>query len=139
MQAHIELEGGEVLAAAFRHAPEIVAQELKPMSDAALLLLVSDLKRYPTALPDSSYVRTLNLGRTWAAANPEWRTVAAGFEGSIGNSTPYGPYVQGAGSQAAVHAGRWTTDEEAIDVNYDAIKGYFERGAQNIAARLGGD
>lgn len=138
MHVQIELIGDDVLVTAFRRAPEIVAHELKPVSDAALLLLVSDLKRYPPELPGSSYVRTLTLGRTWSAATPEWKTVSRGFEGSVGNSTPYGPFVQGAGFQADMHAGRWTTDEEAIDANYDAIKAYFERGAQNIADRLGG-
>lgn len=138
MKLEMELIGDDEIVAALRQSPQIVGQEAKKASDASLLMLVGDLKQYPPAPPASAYVRTMTLGRTWAAASPAWKTTGSGFEGRIGNPTPYAPEVQGQGTQARVHRGRWRTDEDVIEGNYDRIKAYFAAAAQRIVNRLGG-
>lgn len=138
MRLDMELQGDEALTAALRQASQIVGQEAQKASDASLLLVAADLKQYPQEPPGSSYVRTLTLGRTWAAADPEWQAAPSGFEGKIGNPTPYGPYVESQEHQAAVHQGRWPTDEGVLASNFNRIKAHFEAAARRIVRRLGG-
>jgi hypothetical protein len=128
------------LAAAFRAAPAFAEQEMRKASDASLYLVVATLKEYPPERPGQTYVRTRLLGRTWQAARPTWQAAANGFQGRVGNATPYGPRVQQEGNQAAVHQGRWTTDAQALEQNRDGIDEQFvganQRTLQHIAEAI---
>jgi hypothetical protein len=57
------------------------------------------------------YQRTGGLGRSWTH-----RVTGAGVEfvGNVGTNIKYAKWVQSAEKQAAVHQGRWRTDEQAI-------------------------
>lgn len=136
MEFDLELEGDEALIYALSQSPIIVGQEMKKASDASLILLAGEMKDYPPAPADSWYIRTLTLGRTWSAQSPEWQAAGNGFFGSIANPTPYGPKVQSAQQQARVHRGRWDTDEDVLEYNYEKIKAQFEAGAKRVVNRL---
>ena len=76
------------------------------------------LKVYPSPPANSSYRRTGTLGRRWTT-RPYRQAGLVGRE--VGNNTWYGPYVQSQQTQARVHQGRWSTDEQAIRRQTDSI------------------
>lgn len=76
----------------------------------------SFLKRYPPQPPNSRYRRTGTLGRKWTFAV---RRKLFGIETLFGNNTLYAPDVQGQGTQAEIHAGRWQTDQDMLDQKGD--------------------
>jgi hypothetical protein len=94
-----------------------------------------DLADYPSPPSGSTYDRTGDLGRAWTAPRPQ--ATMNGITGTIGNAVRsrrggrrYAPYVQKGRSQpkphqADIHAGRWTTDEEALKKNQPAIERDF--------------
>ena len=70
-------------------------------------VLLLDIAKYPPALPDSTYKRTGTLGKGWKTAVSQDPLGAV-----VGNPTAYGPYVQDADKQAAIHRGRWQTTKD---------------------------
>jgi len=48
------------------------------------------------------------------------------IEARVGNNTEYGPLVGSKQFQAEAHKGRWTTDEQAIELERDAIEKDFQ-------------
>lgn len=138
MDVDIELEGADPLLAAFAQSPQIVGQEMEKANKASLIMLAGEMKDYPPAPADSSYTRTLTLGRVWSTATPSWQTMSNGFWGDIRNPTPYGPRVQAQGFQAQVHRDRWQTDEQVLEANYERVKEQFEAGAVRVVNRLEG-
>jgi hypothetical protein len=87
------------------------------------------LATYPSPPPASTYKRTGNLGRSWTS---RISTSANQLEGSVGNAVrgprgrAYGPFVQGARTQASIHRGRWITDEQALDQERPSIERDFK-------------
>jgi len=137
MSASVEVSGLNALVAALQEFPEIAAPELKKAAEAALLAMVDPISLYPAEPPESEYTRTFTLGRAWHAAVPEFDQVAeSGFEASLANPTPYGPYVQDSEMQAAVHRGRWQTDAEVMEANLAQTEQYFETALQNVATAI---
>lgn len=99
----------------------------KPMTQ-SLALLVDDIATYPPEPANSSYTRTLDLGRFWTSAQYEIGATTGGITGVIGNAVrsrktgrAYGPYVQDADEQAWMHRGRWRTDQDVAERNTPAI------------------
>jgi hypothetical protein len=69
------------------------------------------------------YRRTGNLGRKWTT---HVSTSSNGIEGTVGNNTDYGPYVQSASGQAAYHQGTWNnTDLAVFNRNHAGIERDF--------------
>lgn len=101
---------------------------LEPPMRRAGLRIQAAMAKYPTQRAGSSYRRTGTLGRRWVAPPPE--RSSNGIVQKIGNSTSYGPFVQSQMFQAAVHKGRWQTDEMVLKREQDAIVGDFERAIQ---------
>lgn len=64
------------------------------------------------------YRRTRTLGRLWTT---KVEYINGGVVGTIGNATPYAPYVQSRADQAQIHAGRWGTAEDALENLSDQI------------------
>lgn len=118
---------------ALEHYPDIAQPIMQDAAEAGLLSLIPDLATYPAAIPGSTYRRTGTLGRLWTAARPEWQAIQSGFEASIGNATPYGPWVQDVDMQADLHSRRWTTDQDAVQSHATEIDRYFEDALQKIA------
>jgi hypothetical protein len=122
----IVIVGLDALLAALGEWPEIIRPRLHDAAEAALLSLRDPLGTYPEPPSDSRYRRTYTLGRGWSESVPEFSPEASGFEAEIGNPTPYGPYVQDADTQAAVHQGRWKTIQAIAEQNTEVIEEYFE-------------
>lgn len=116
----ITLEGEEQIQAIVR---EISGDEwLKLPTEEAGATLQEELATYPPPPANSSYVRTGTLGRRWASdtAVKPFRAVAI-----VSNITSYAPFVQGDGTQARIHQGRWRTDVQIVDENTDKIVGFY--------------
>lgn len=132
----VTIDGIDALLAALDAYPDIAGPILADASSAALLGVVPALADYPSPPAGSTYRRTGTLGRLWSAATPEFQTLGGGFEASIGNATPYGPWVQSAGQQASAHRGRWTTDDEAVSRQRAEIDRTFADALQQVADAL---
>lgn len=111
MAEHIIVLNVPEVAAALEQAPERLIPAIEKVAKRWLLRRQAKLARYPSQPPGTRYRRTGTLGRTWTSAQPTWRVSASGFDGRIGNSTPYAPFVQGE-RQARVHQGRWGTVQD---------------------------
>jgi hypothetical protein len=62
------------------------------------------------------YVRTGKLGQRWLRSEAiKITTSDNGIDGTLTNNMDYGPYVQGAATQAGIHQGRWQTDSMAVE------------------------
>jgi hypothetical protein len=133
MSFEIDIEGIQPLLKALAAYPDIAAPIVEQASDVALLSLIPGLANYPAPPTGSAYRRTGTLGRLWSAAQSEWQTIPSGFEASIGNATPYGEWVQGATTQAAIHAGRWSTDQQIVDDHALETEHIYEQALQQIA------
>ena len=137
MSFDVEIQGLAPLLQALDSYPDLVRPEMEQAAEAALLSLIPPLADYPSAPSGSTYRRSGTLGRTWTAARPEFASLQTGFEASIGNATPYGPYVQG-DEQAKVHAGRWKTAQQIAEARRGDIEQYFEKALQRVAQKLEG-
>jgi hypothetical protein len=80
--------------------------------------MAAEAADYPAPPVGSTYVRTETLMRGWLESSPIFDTQATSLLAVLTNSTPYGPFVQGAEDQAAIHQGRWKTT--------DALMGEWE-------------
>jgi hypothetical protein len=70
------------------------------------------------------YRRTMTLQKRWTT-----RVSGSGLGtlmGEVGNVTVYGPFVQKADEQAAIHRGRWRTDEQVATMMAPSIQALFE-------------
>lgn len=69
------------------------------------------------------YRRTGTLGRRWTT---EVSRQGDDLVGKVGNVTAYGPFVQSVDGQAAIHRGRWRTDEQVARLMEPSIQALFE-------------
>lgn len=97
----------------------------RPM-ERSVLLLHADMATYQRRL-SLHYRRTGTLGRRWTTSV---RAESGGLTGTVGNNTPYGPYVQSAQRQAWMHRGVWQTDEDVLNRHRSEIVADFERAIQ---------
>lgn len=137
MSFDITIPGLDALIDGLHHWPDIVRPELEQASSAALLSLVGPLATYPAPPSGSRYRRTGQLGREWTAAQPQFAPQSSGFEASLTNRRPGGPFVQG-DVQAKIHQGRWRTVDEVLAANEQAINSYFDAALQRAADKIGG-
>lgn len=79
------------------------------------------------------YRRTGTLGRRWTTNITG--SGSAEIRGEIGNATEYGPWVQAAESQAAIHQGRWRTDVQVAEMMAGPIQALFEARLQAAMPR----
>lgn len=115
-------------------APELIDEQLKPAVEAGLLGLIPDLADYPPQPAGSKYVRTGTLGREWTSAEPEFKAVGSGFEGRVGNNTPYGPYVQG--EEQAPQNEHWQKADEVAEQHRPDIEKRLEQAVERVTRRL---
>lgn len=73
----------------------------------AVAIVTKQAKIYPPRLPNQKYIRTYKLKRGWRS---EKVTPTRGVVGNRG--VPYAQYVQDSKRQAAIHAGRWNTEQD---------------------------
>jgi hypothetical protein len=133
MSFNITIQNIDPLLEALARYPDIAEPILHDATDRALLNLVPSLAFYPAELPGQRYVRTGNLGSGWTDAQPQWQALSSGFEGTLDNPTPYSPVVQGATTQAQIHAGRWATDQQIVNDHTVETEAIYNQALQQIA------
>ena len=133
MSFSIDIPNLEPLLDALARYPQLAEPILHRATDQALINLVPDLAHYPPELPRQRYVRTGDLGEGWTDAQPQWQSIASGFEGSIDNPVAYGPDVQGHLTQARIHSGRWQTDQAIVEAHALETEAIYDKALQAIA------
>jgi hypothetical protein len=124
------------VAGALASYPQIARPEYQAATEASLLLNIPELAEYPPQ-GSSTYRRTGTLGREWTTATPEWQASSSGFEGTLGNNTPYGPYVQDDERQARRLAARWrNTPKRVVTRNTNRIEANYKVAVERIAEKI---
>ena len=120
MQAGIHVEG---LDRIIRKLGRLKAfSELRPAMERGVAMLHEAVADYPPPPEGSTYRRTGTLGRRWTTKVETLTT----FQGTIGNNTVYGPYVQDEAKQARMHKGRWQTIQSVVEEKRSAIVADFQ-------------
>jgi hypothetical protein len=88
----------------------------------ALRAMADVLADYPPEVPGQRYTRTSTLRDGWNDSQPVFQAMTNGLEGVLSNPTSYGPEVEGDGTQAAVHQGRWPTVGQVEQAQAKAAK-----------------
>jgi len=130
----VEVKGLEQLQRKFNMSNQVVKREAHDAMESSVAVVHDRAGTYPTAPPNSSYVRTGTLGRTF---EHKVHVMARGVKGLVRNPTPYGPYVKGPTAQAWMHKGRWPTLKDDVEAEQSRITGFFEKAMQNLAKFLG--
>jgi len=94
----------------------------------SLYRLEERMKTYPPQRP-TTYIRKGRLGRAWDIVGPVM--TSEGLQGTIGNNTSYGPWVQSGMFQARIHRGYWLTDQQVLEEERDWIIKQFENAIAN--------
>lgn len=98
---------------------------LEPPMQRAVLRIEGRMKTYPPTRPGQKYARTGSLGRNWVTKVDKR---SDGITGAVGNSrSSYGPFVQSARFQRPIFRGRWSTDQQVLEQEKDAILRDFEK------------
>lgn len=128
--------GSIVLRAAMQESCNHVQERLAvypPQSHRPMQFKSTKQRRFVMMLVRSGqvpYRRIGTLGRRWTS---KVTGSGADVEGRVGNSTPYGPYVMGKGTQALYHAGNWPIAETVGRQELPTVVSIF---AQAIQAAL---
>jgi hypothetical protein len=96
----------------------------------SVLLLQNRMAQYPPQRPGSRYVRTGTLGRSWTTQVQESSERVVGI---VGNKVEYAPWVQSQRFQAAIHRGRWRTDEQVAEQSREEIGELFRQGVEEAS------
>lgn len=100
----------------------------------ATTLLLREMKVYPAQRRGSTYKRTNVLKGSW---HKTVKRTANGWQGEVvsaGQTAPYNVYVQKEGMQAAVHRGRWGTEQSiATRLHPYIVRMYETRVAQAVS------
>jgi hypothetical protein len=97
------------VTAQLEQLPQHVLAAAQDAMEEALQAMADTLADYPPELPHQRYVRTGTLHAGWTDAAPVFQVMGTGLEGVLKNTVEYAPYVEGDGTQADVHQGRWPT------------------------------
>jgi hypothetical protein len=103
--AFIEIDGIDEIKAKFGKIPGAIGAAVK----AVALEIKGWISPYPSARIESLYRRTMGLFHSWSVKS------IGDMGAEVGNNRSYGPFVQSAEKQAAVHQGIWLTDEDAVE------------------------
>lgn len=79
--------------------------------------VLENMRRYPPAPAGSRYRRTGTLGRRWNV-----RYSKAGLRATVGNNTPYAPYVQGHRQTHFHRDTGWVSARDFAEGNADQIQ-----------------
>ena len=123
-------------------ASQVVHNEMMKAMGRSLGRLQEGLKKYPTAKPESRYIRTMDLWRSLTVGKlglqgiHSVKGIHGGVEGRWGTNVKYAPYVIDQNRQAA-HMGRWwTLQGEAKRLTPQVVK-EFQAASVRIADKLG--
>lgn len=112
----ISIQGIDNLVAKFGRVQSV--KILEPPMQRAVDRLKSTMATYPPRPPKSKYRRTGTYGRLWTV---KVEGDSGGLTGKVGIKLSYAPWVGSYRFQAKVHRGRWSTDQQAIQIHRPAI------------------
>lgn len=107
--AEITVTGIDEVLEKLRAIGPDLAETIRPAVAEALQIVRGRMREYPPPPPNSSYVRTGNLGASWEVI-PYGSGDVLGIVRSAGPE--YNRFVQSHEEQAGIHQGRWQTDED---------------------------
>ncbi len=119
-------------------APQALDRAIEGSLNDTATYMLARVKHYPPQRPNSSYIRTKTLFRSWSM-RPITRT-AGGWQvvvGSNGLIAPYNRYVQSRDRQAAIHVGRWETAESAVEQSQSRIQRFVDSRVRAALGSLG--
>lgn len=94
--------------------------------------MAADAAVYPPPT-GGTYQRTGRLGQGWTGGGTLFTQFSPTMLESVReNSTPYGPFVQGAEDQAQIHQGRWKTTDAIMDQWEDRVAAAVEDGLDRL-------
>ncbi len=149
MNPTIEVKGLGELERRFRQYPGVFAREQKKAMDEALLHVWGSVPSYPSAPPNSTYVRTGTLGRSLGVSMSggklggqpdiyESKPLGSrGRMGRFGSRLGYAPHVIGE-SQTAPFVGRWWTVKAIVARARQGVVRAFDDMARDLAEYLEG-
>jgi len=109
---------------------ERVQDRLEPVAQREIRRVRTRAQVYPPTLPNQRYVRTFRLQRGWA---DNVQRVSNGLIATASNrNVAYNIWVQGHGTQAAIHRNRWETNRQILDAETPAIVRAFNDEIQRI-------
>jgi hypothetical protein len=159
LNVSVEIKGAEVIIRSLERVNANMGEAMKPAIVRAADTVRQYVSEYPPAtaanLPSpghthyergmgSVYVRKTDgkhtVRKTSEMLNRKWSTkyrfTATEAEAIVGNSASYAPYVHDDRKQAAFHARRnWRTVQQAITVNRDKIRQFFEQAVRDAVQR----
>lgn len=124
------------IARALREADTTVLDGIQQAVERWQLKRIPELARYPGQPPSSRYRRSGTLGRAWTSAKPSWSASSSGFSSKLGNSTPYGPFVQG--TPQARGMGAWRQAEEIAQDARGQLEGEVQAAISTAEQQLNG-
>ena len=107
----ISIDGVDKLSAKLGRI-ERVQDVLEPVARRRIRAMRDRARIYPPRLPNQRYVRTYTLRGGW---NDSVQRVSNGIVARAENKVGYSPWVQGYGTQAGIHRGRWETERQILD------------------------
>jgi hypothetical protein len=116
---------------ALERVENLISQLAEPTEE-VLEYLRQKMATYPPPPAGSTYVRTMTLQGGWQSL-----VLAGNRLGVLSNPVSYGPYVQGAEDQAAVHQGRWQTDEQVAEDETAVVLRIYDQYCQELLDRHG--
>ncbi len=129
----LEIKGLAELMRKFQNAPRELNKHLNKAMDKSILYIQQKLPPYPAPPENSTYRRTMTLGRSLTArrgqqtgAIAEVKSLAGEVRGVVGTAIPYAQYVIGKGRQARIHRGRWWVFEDEVEGAIPGVIKIFE-------------
>jgi len=108
-------------------APQALDRAIEGSLNDTATYMLARVKHYPPQRPNSSYIRTKTLFRSWSM-RPITRT-AGGWQvvvGSNGLIAPYNRYVQDRTRIAAIHVGRWETVQDITEQSTARVQRFVD-------------
>lgn len=107
------------------------SRDMRSAMQRSLYRLIFTLADYPPQ-PPTTYRRTGTLGRRWTD-DMQIDSLGDGIQGTIGNNTEYGPWVQSDQFQTRRHRDTgWITDKQALERNEDGILREFRTAIEEM-------
>lgn len=132
----IEMRGLDKIVTDLGTFNRAVEDEIEAWAISGLQRRVGDLAAYPPPPPNSTYVRTGDLGAGWRNAKPRLDRRSGSVGLSLHNLVPYTPFVQG-DQQARIHAGRWRKIADIDKAQQPQDERDLAERLERLAKRLG--
>lgn len=133
MSIEIEVRGLEEVRGRIQQA-DVDAMIEKTM-EKAMAYVLGEVPAYPPPPENSTYRRTMTLGRKITTAV---KPIGGEVVGVIGAYIEYGRDVVGEGEQRPVHEGRWWTLQGVVRGAAEGIEAIFKKAVEDLVKKANG-